>query len=117
MKSNSKVAVILSGCGVFDGTEIHESVCTLLALDLAGASYECFAPNVAQTQVINHLTHEIKSETRNALEESARTARGKIRDIVDANGEEFDAAIYPGGHGAALNLCDLRVSDFISCVK
>lgn len=101
-----KVAVILSGCGVFDGSEIHEAVSALLALDLAGAAYHCFAPNVSQTRVVNHLTNETKNETRNALEEAARIARGKIRDIVDANANEFDAAIYPGGHGAALTLCD-----------
>lgn len=101
-----KVAVILSGCGVFDGSEIHEAVCTLLALDLAGAEYQCFAPNIAQAQVINHLTREMKNETRNVLEESARIARGKIRDIKEANAKEFDAAIYPGGFGAASTLCD-----------
>ncbi len=101
-----KVAVILSGCGVFDGSEIHEAVCTLLALDLAGAEYQCFAPNIPQTQVINHLTREAKNETRNVLEESARIARGKIRDIKEANANEFDAAIFPGGFGAASNLCD-----------
>lgn len=101
-----KVAVILSGCGVFDGSEIHEAVSTLLALDLAGAEYLCFAPNILQTQVTNHLTHELKNEKRNALEEAARIARGKIRDIKEANISELDAAIYPGGMGAALNLSD-----------
>src|SRR3990167_7772257 len=104
--SHKKVAVILSGCGVFDGSEIHEAVSTLLALDLAGAEYQCFAPNIPQTQVINHLTREAKNETRNVLEESARIARGKIRDIKEANANEFDAAIYPGGFGAASNLCN-----------
>ena len=101
-----KVAVILSGCGVFDGSEIHEAVSTLLALDQAGACYQCFAPNVAQTRVVNHLTQETKNETRNALEEAARIARGNIVDIKKANAHDFDAAIYPGGHGAALSLCD-----------
>ncbi len=104
----SKVAVILSGCGVFDGSEIHEAVSTLLALDLAGATYECFAPNIAQTRVVNHLTQDIKTDIRNVLEESARIARGKIQDIKNANPAKFNAAIYPGGHGAALNLCDFE---------
>lgn len=101
-----KVAIILSGCGVFDGSEIHESVCTMLALDLAGAEYACFAPNIAQTQVVNHLTRETKNETRNVLEEAARIARGKMRDIKEANAREFDAAIFPGGFGAASTLCN-----------
>lgn len=104
--SHKTVAVILSGCGVFDGSEIHEAVSTLLALDLANVHYECFAPNMSQTHVVNHLTQESKNETRNALEEAARIARGKIRDIKEANPDDFIAAIYPGGHGAALNLCD-----------
>src|SRR3990167_9599957 len=104
--SHKKVAVILSGCGVFDGSEIHEAVSTLLALDLAGAHYECFAPNISQTRVVNHLTNETTNETRNVLVEAARIARGKIHDIKKAKIENFDAAIYPGGHGAALNLCN-----------
>lgn len=99
-----KVAVILSGCGVFDGSEIHEAVSTLLALDFAGASYQCLAPNINQTQVINHATSEKMNETRNALVEAGRIARGKIQDIKTANASEFDCAIYPGGHGAALTL-------------
>ena len=101
-----KIAIILSGCGVFDGSEIHEAVCTLLAIDLANAQYACFAPNISQSRVVNHLTQENKNETRNVLEESARIARGKIRDIREAILSDCDAAIYPGGHGAALHLCD-----------
>lgn len=101
-----KVAVVLSGCGVFDGSEIHEAVSTLLALDQQGAAYQCLAPNITQARVVNHLTQENKSETRNALEEAARIARGNILDIKKANPDDFDAAIYPGGHGAALTLCD-----------
>lgn len=100
------VAVILSGCGVFDGSEIHEAVSTLLALDLAGARYECFAPNVMQAQVVNHLTQAAKSESRNTLEEAARIARGKIKDIKEASVTDLDAAIFPGGMGAALTLSD-----------
>lgn len=101
-----QIAVILSGCGVFDGSEIHEAVCTLLAIDQTGAEYHCFAPNLPQTRVVNHLTQQLQNQTRNVLEEAARIARGKIQDIKHANASQFDAAIYPGGHGAALNLSD-----------
>ena len=73
-----KIGVILSGCGVFDGAEIHESVITLLALDRAGAKAACFAPDVDQMHVINHLAGEPSEETRNVLIESARIARGEI---------------------------------------
>lgn len=98
------VAVILSGCGVFDGAEIHESVLTLLALDRHNASYQCLAPNITQTRVINHLTQQPTSETRNVLIEAARIARGDIIDLATANPDDYSAAIFPGGFGAALNL-------------
>lgn len=101
-----KIAVILSGCGVFDGAEIHESVLTLLNIEKYGASYECFAPNINQHHVINHLTGEEMKETRNVLVESARIARGNIKNINELNVDEFDALALPGGFGAAKNLCD-----------
>jgi enhancing lycopene biosynthesis protein 2 len=99
-----KVAVILSGCGVYDGAEIQESVLTLLRLDQRGAEVKCFAPNIAQHHVINHLTGEEMPETRNVLTESARIVRGAIEDIREADISEFDALIIPGGFGAAKNL-------------
>lgn len=104
--TQKKVAVILSGCGVYDGAEIHESVITLLRLDQRGAKVQCFAPNIAQYHVINHLTGEEMPESRNVLVESARIARGDIKDISEANAEAFDALIVPGGFGAAKNLSD-----------
>lgn len=104
--TQKKVAVILSGCGVYDGAEIHESVITLLRLDQRGAKVQCFAPDIAQHHVINHLTGEEMPESRNVLVESARIARGDIKDISEANVEDFDALIVPGGFGAAKNLSD-----------
>lgn len=101
---SKKVAVILSGCGVQDGAEIHESVLTLLRLDQRGVEVQCFAPDIAQHHVINHLTGEEMPESRNVLVESARIARGAIQDIREADPEEFDALIIPGGFGAAKNL-------------
>jgi len=106
---SKKVAVILSGSGVYDGAEIHESVITLLRLDQRGAQVQCFAPNIAQLHVINHLTGEEMPETRNVLVESARIARGNIKDIREANVEDFDALIVPGGFGAAKNLSNFAV--------
>ena len=101
---SKKIAVILSGCGVYDGAEIHESVITLLRLDQRGAQVQCFAPDIAQLHVINHLTGEEMPESRNVLVESARIARGEVKDIREANAEDFDALIVPGGFGAAKNL-------------
>ena len=101
----ARVAVILSGCGVFDGTEIHEAVLTLLALDRAGAEVQCVAPNKDQFDVVNHLTKEPQpGEKRNVLVESARIARGNVKDIATVSAEDFDAVILPGGFGAAKNL-------------
>ena len=105
----AKVGVVLSGCGVYDGSEIHEAVCTLLALDRAGAEAVCMAPNVEQA-VVNHLTgEEVPGATRNVLEESARIARGQISDIATVKAADIDALIFPGGFGAAKNLCSFAV--------
>jgi enhancing lycopene biosynthesis protein 2 len=99
-----KFAVILSGCGVFDGAEIHEATLTLLAIARAGATYQCFAPDMKQYHVINHLTGEEMNEERNVLVESARIARGDIKPLSEYDAKEFDALIFPGGFGAAKNL-------------
>lgn len=105
------VAVILSGCGVFDGAEIHESVLTLLALDRANAKILCAAPDIPQRSVINHLTQEpVPGEARNVLVESARIARGKIRPLSELRVEDVDAVILPGGFGAAQNLCSFALA-------
>lgn len=101
-----RVGVCLSGCGVKDGSEIHEAVLTLLALDQAGAQNICCAPNVAQSVVVDHLTGEATSEERNVLAESARIARGDIRDLATVQVNDLDALIFPGGFGAAKNLCN-----------
>ena len=104
------IGVVLSGCGVFDGAEIHESVITLLALDRSGAKAVCFAPNSEQMHVVDHLRGEPTAETRNVLVESARIARGEISDLATAKAEELDGLIIPGGFGAAKNLCDFAVA-------
>jgi len=99
-----KFAVVLSGCGVFDGAEIHEATMTLYAIMKEGGTYEIFAPDIEQHHVINHITGEEMNEKRNVLIESARIARGKIRPLNEYNAEEFDALMYPGGFGVAKNL-------------
>lgn len=101
-----KIAIVLSGCGVLDGSEIHESVAVMIALAQAGFSYQCLAANIDQSKVINHLTKEPMVEKRNILVESARIARGEIIDIKDAKIENYAAAIYPGGFGAVCNHSD-----------
>jgi len=101
-----KFAVVLSGCGVFDGAEIHEATLTMLAIMKHGAQYTIFAPDIPQHHVINHITGEEMVETRNVLVESARIARGAIMDLKKYNPANFDGLIFPGGFGAAKNLCD-----------
>lgn len=99
-----KIGVVLSGCGVYDGAEIHEAVLTLLAIARSGAQAIRFAPDKPQADVINHLTGEAMAETRNVLIEAARITRGDIRPLSQAQPEELDALIVPGGFGAAKNL-------------
>lgn len=104
-----RIGVLLSGCGVFDGAEIHEAVLTLLFLDRAGASAVCMAPDVDQLHVINHLTQQVSDERRNVLVESARIARGDIKDLSEVSADDIDGLIIPGGFGAAKNLSDFAV--------
>ena len=106
-----KIGVVLSGCGVYDGSEIHEAVITLLALDRRGAEAICCAPDVSQMHVVDHLTGQaVPGQTRNVLTESARIARGKVRDVARVQAAELDGPILPGGFGAAKNLCDFATA-------
>ena len=105
-----KIAVILAGCGRFDGSEIHESVLTLLSIEQNNATWQCFSPDLAQHHVTNHLTEEVvTSESRNMLIESARIARGNVKNITELQVEDFDALIIPGGNGIASNLFTLAL--------
>ncbi len=113
----TKVAVILSGSGVFDGSEIYESVITLLRLDQQGIEVQCFAPDIPQMHVINHITGEEMDEKRNVLIEAARICRGDVKNLTDANAADFDALIIPGGFGAAKNLSDFAVKGSDACVQ
>lgn len=107
--SKPRFAVVLSGCGVYDGTEIHEAVLTLLAIDRAGGVYQCFAPDTAQRDVVNHLTGQPAGESRNALVESARIARGRIKPLSDFDAGAFDVLVFPGGFGAAKTLSSFAI--------
>jgi len=104
-----KALVVLSGCGVFDGTEIHEAVVTLLALSRAGVDVQCAAPDRPQMHVINHLTGDVDATPRNVLVESARIARGKVVALSDVAIDDYDALFFPGGFGAAKNLTTFAV--------
>lgn len=99
-----KVAVILAGCGVYDGAEIQEAVLTLLAINRQGAAYQCFAPDIPQHHIINHITGKEEPGTRNVLVESARIARGAIKPLSAFHQDDFDALVFPGGFGCAKNL-------------
>jgi len=101
-----RIGVLLSGCGVFDGAEIHESTLTLYFLDREGSEAVCFAPDIEQHHVINHLTSEETLEKRRILTEAARITRGKITSLTEISEDELDGLILPGGVGAAKNLID-----------
>ncbi|HEX6983936.1 MAG TPA: isoprenoid biosynthesis glyoxalase ElbB, partial [Planctomycetaceae bacterium] len=100
----AKIGVILSGCGVLDGSEIHEAVLMLLSLSQRGAEFQCMAPDKTFTAV-NHLTKRPEKEPRNVLAESARIARGNVLRLADVQADDYDAFVLPGGFGAAKNLC------------
>lgn len=105
-----KFAVILSGCGFQDGSEIHEATMSLLAIERAGGNYQCFAPDCAQHHVTNHLTGKVEKDAeRNVLAESARIARGRCKNLKEFNARDYDGLLMPGGYGAALNLCTFAV--------
>src|SRR5680860_591734 len=109
-----KIAVVLAGNGVFDGAEIHEATLTLLSIARNGAEYQCFAPDINQAHVVNHITGEVMPETRNVLIEAARIARGNIKPLSEYNSSEFDALVFPGGFGVAKNLCTFAF-DGVDC--
>jgi enhancing lycopene biosynthesis protein 2 len=110
MSKSVRVGVLLAGSGVYDGSEIHEAVITLLALDRAGAQIVCAAPRVDQMHVVDHLTGDVASgERRSVLVEAARIARGQVKDLATLEASDVDALILPGGFGAAKNLCDFAV--------
>ena len=106
----SKIGIVLSGCGVNDGSEIHETVITMLELDKAGAEMIVIAPNIDQLHVINHATGEEMDDSRNVLIESARISRGNIEDIAGITSKGLDALIFPGGFGVAKNLSDYAMA-------
>ena len=102
-----QIAVILAGCGRMDGSEIHESVLTLLSIKQNNANYQCFSLDLPQDHVTNHLTEEsVSGEIRNMLIESARIARGEVKRLEELNVADFDGLIIPGGNGVAFNLFD-----------
>jgi enhancing lycopene biosynthesis protein 2 len=104
-----RIAVVLAGCGVRDGSEIHEAALTLLYLNKMGAAVTCAAPDIKQSKVVNHANGSQSAETRSVLAESARIARGEIERLAALNERDFDGVAIPGGFGAALNLCDFAV--------
>jgi len=109
MEKKLRFAVVLSGCGRADGSEIHEAVCTMLCIENMGCLYQCFAPDIEQAAVINHLNNQGMNEKRNVLVEAARIARGNILSLADFKAQDYDAVIFPGGLGAVTNWCDFAV--------
>lgn len=111
MSAGGKVAVVLSGCGVFDGSEVHETSAVCVALSRAGKEVEFFAPDKTQHHEINHVTGEDDADTsRNVRIESGRIARGKVSPLSELKPDDVEAVIFPGGFGAAKNLCSFATS-------
>ena len=98
-----KIAIILSGCGNRDGSELQETLSLMLAIDRRGWQYQCFAPD-GQYAVVSHLDGSEDGETRSLFVESARIARGNILPLAQYRPDDYDALALPGGMGAARNL-------------
>jgi len=111
-----KIGVVLSGCGVRDGSEIHEAVFALLAIDRNGAEAVCMAPD-ADFPETDHLTMQETGNNRNALVEAARIARGNIRNIKEIKASDIDGIVLPGGYGAVKNLCDFAAKGAAATVN
>lgn len=109
-----RIAVVLSGCGVYDGTEIHEASACLIHLSRAGVQTSMYAPDINQMHVVDHTKGEEMQPARNVLIESARIARGNIKPLTELKSSEHDGVLFPGGFGAAKNLCTWAV-DGINC--
>ena len=105
-----KFAIVLSGCGVYDGSEIHEAISAMVAVEQNGGTYQIFAPDAEQLHSINHLTGETTKHNRNIMEESARIARGNILPLNQFNADDYDALLFPGGYGAMKNLCNYAIA-------
>ncbi len=105
-----RFAIVLAGSGVYDGSEIHETTLSMYAIASKGATYELFAPDIEQHHVVNHITGDEMPEKRNVLIESARIARGQIKDLKEFQAKDFDAILFPGGFGVAKNLCDFAIN-------
>ena len=114
---NKTAAIVLSGCGVFDGSEIHEAVITLLNLQKLGAKTAFFAPDIPQSDTVNHADGSPESGVRNVLAESARIARGEISALSEFRAEDFDILVFPGGFGAAKNLSETSISRASSATR
>lgn len=115
------VAVILAGSGVYDGSEINEVVLTLLALEEQGVEYQCFAPDIDQAHVVNHLSGDEQNQTRNVLQEAARIVRGNVKDVAKLQVQDHAALIMTGGFGVAKNLSSFAFKgqdfDILPCIK
>ena len=106
---DNRVALVLSGCGVYDGSEIHEASAIMVHLSRHGVQVALFAPDQPQMHTVNHLSGKVTEESRNVLVESARIARGNISPLSTLSAAGFCAVVFPGGFGAAKNLSTFAV--------
>ena len=107
---SKRIGVILSGCGFLDGSEVHESVLTLMHLDRRGAEIVCMAPSGNQADVVDHAARKpVEGASRSMLSEAGRIARGRITPLANVDADSLDALVMPGGFGAAKSLSDFAV--------
>jgi len=104
------IAILLAGCGVYDGSECTEAVSLILHLERTGCTFDAYAPNKDQVHTVNHTTgNAAEDPKRNVMVESARIVRGNILDVKEFDVEKYDAVVVPGGFGAMKNLCSYAI--------
>ena len=89
---------------MYDGSDVHESVLLLLALEEAGERPVLLAPDIRQGRTVDHLSAgTVEGEDRNVLCESARLGRGIVRALATVRPDELEALVIPGGYGPVVN--------------
>jgi enhancing lycopene biosynthesis protein 2 len=104
------VAILLAGCGVYDGSECTEAVSMILHLERNGCTFDAFAPDKAVAHTVDHTKGEASEDpVRNVMVESSRIVRGSIKDLSEFDVSRYHALVIPGGFGAMKNLCTYAI--------
>ncbi len=100
-----KIALLLSGCGYLDGTEVTECVSTIIKLSELGTKWTPFSISKSYSPTSHFAPEHSPPGPLNCLEESARITRSQMTDLKEIRVKDYDALVIPGGYGVAKNFC------------